>query len=98
METKHTHTAEEIAGLYRQIDEMDTTICALRESKEATTRDALDLGAERDNLRAINADLLAELMRLVRALEPKEATGLDLPGIATLNAARAAIAKATSQS
>jgi hypothetical protein len=49
------------------------------------------------NARLIAAapDLLAELERIVRALEPQEETGLDLPGIATLNAARAAIKKAT---
>lgn len=39
-------------------------------------------------------DLLTELERLVRALEVREETGFDFPGIATLNGARAAIKKA----
>ena len=40
-------------------------------------------------------DLLTELQHLVRLMQPKEATSLDVPGLATLNGARAAIAKAT---
>ena len=46
---------------------------------------------------AVLPDLLAELKRLVAALEPLERSGnwpLDSAGIATLNAARAAIAAA----
>jgi hypothetical protein len=40
-------------------------------------------------------ELLAELAHLVRLLEPLEQSGaLDVPGLATLNGARAAIAKA----
>jgi hypothetical protein len=38
--------------------------------------------------------LLAELKHLVRLMEAKEQTGLDIPGLATLNGARAVIAKA----
>ena len=40
-------------------------------------------------------ELLAELQHLVRLLEPMEDT-LQVPGLATLNGARAAIAKAQS--
>ena len=49
------------------------------------------------NARLIAAapDLLAELEHLVRLLEPLEQSGsLQVPGLATLNGARAAIAKA----
>lgn len=40
-------------------------------------------------------DLLKELRHLVRALEPLEDGHLEIPGLATLNGARKAIAKAT---
>lgn len=49
------------------------------------------------NARLIAAapDLLAELRHLVRLLEPLEQSGeLQVPGLATLNGARAAIAEA----
>jgi hypothetical protein len=54
----------------------------------------------RANARLIAAapDLLRELSHLVRLLEPMEDDGgLDIPGLATLNGARAAIAKATGE-
>ena len=50
------------------------------------------------NARLIAAapELLNELAHLVRLLQPLEESGaLNVPGLATLNAARAAIAKAT---
>ncbi len=53
------------------------------------------------NARLIAAapDLLAELKHLVRLMDPVEVTGgLNIPGLATLNAARAAIAKAEGRS
>jgi hypothetical protein len=50
------------------------------------------------HLIAAAPDLLAELKHLVRLMEPKEQTGLDIPGLATLNGARAAIAKAAGNS
>jgi hypothetical protein len=44
---------------------------------------------------AASTDLLRELEHLVRLLEPLEQNGgLDVPGLATLNGAREAIAKA----
>lgn len=44
---------------------------------------------------AASPDLLRELQHLVRLLTPRETDGtLDVPGLATLNGARAAIAKA----
>ena len=47
------------------------------------------------NLRDAAPDLLAELKHLVGLLEPLEMGGLlNVPGLATLNGARAAIAKA----
>lgn len=43
-------------------------------------------------------DALRELEHLVRLLEPLENAGsLNVPGLATLNSARAAIAKATAE-
>jgi hypothetical protein len=59
------------------------------------------LVAERDaNARLIAAapDLLKELKHLVALMEPLEADGrLHIPGLATVNGARAAIAKAEPQ-
>lgn len=53
--------------------------------------------ADRD-LIAAAPDLLRELRHLVRLLEPMEREGgLDVPGLATLNGARAAIARATGE-
>ncbi len=39
-------------------------------------------------------ELLKELKHLVSLMEPVEETGLNIPGLATLNGARAAIARA----
>jgi hypothetical protein len=50
-----------------------------------------DNGVADARLIAAAPELLAELKQLVRLLEPAESTGLNVPGLATLNAARAAI-------
>ena len=51
------------------------------------------------HLIAAAPDLLNGLMHLVRLLEPLEHSGaLNVPGLATLNGARAAIAKAQGES
>ena len=53
------------------------------------------LRIEIKHLKAVNADLLNELERLVMLIEPLEREGgMKIPGLATLNGARAAIAKA----
>ena len=60
--------------------------------------DGYVVGENAANARLIAAapELLAELRHLVRLMEPLERDGaLNIPGLATLNAARAAIAKAT---
>jgi hypothetical protein len=47
-------------------------------------------------MHAASPDLLHELAQLVRLLEPLEEAGsLNVPGLATLNGARAALEKAT---
>jgi len=51
-------------------------------------------------VRAVNAhdDLVRQLSHLVRHLEPLERSGgLNVPGLATLNGARAALAKANGE-
>lgn len=48
-------------------DQPRETVNVLREAKEATIQDALKLAAERDRLRAINAGLLAALLRIQTA-------------------------------
>lgn len=54
-----------------------------------------DQGIANARLIAAAPDLYRELVHLVRLLEPLERDGgLDVPGLATLNGARAAIAKA----
>jgi hypothetical protein len=54
-----------------------------------------DCGYANARLIAAAPELLAELRHLVRLMEPLEQDGsLHVPGLATLNGARAAIAKA----
>ncbi len=56
-------------------------------------RDLLRLTAS-SRLIAAAPDLYRELAHLVRRSEPLEVTGLNVPGLATLNGARAALRKA----
>ena len=87
---------EDGAGLYvRPADDNAPIICDLCDQDDA--EDASCYGTELHNARLIAAapDLLAELKHLVRLLEPLEKSGaLNVPGLATLNGALAAIAKA----
>lgn len=54
--------------------------------------------AELRRLHAVNAELLRELQHLVRLVEPCINDGrASIPGLATFNGAKAAIAKATGE-
>lgn len=55
---------------------------------------ALEEAIANAHLIAAAPELYAELAHLVRFFEPIEETGLNVPGLATLNGARAALAKA----
>lgn len=57
--------------------------------------EAVEEGRENARLIAAAPELLTELKHVIRLLEPLENNGnLNVPGLATLNGARAAIAKA----
>ena len=75
---------------FRVIDGDDQTIGRFGTSD--MIRDSWEANAQ---LCAAAPDLLWELQHLVRLLTPRETDGtLDVPGLATLNGARAAITKA----
>lgn len=70
-------------------------VCVSPKPRPALTVEQFDAAA---NARLIAAapDLLKELQHLVRLLQPLEENGgFNVPGLATLNGARLAIAKAT---
>jgi hypothetical protein len=76
---------EPVGAVYRNVDEHSTT--GLPGCVETSLAHARLISAA--------PDLLRELAHLVRLMEPQERDGsLDIPGLATLNGARAAIAKA----
>jgi len=59
---------------------------------------SMDLGEANARVMAAGPELYAELRHLVRLMEPLEDRGLlNIPGLATLNGARAALAKAEGQ-
>lgn len=101
MEAKHTPGPWEASrGIDKEPDRWVVTVVGPKPWGVATIENGAPgdtLKTEEANARLFAAapELLRELKHLVRLLEPLERDGgLNVPGLATLNGARAAIAKA----
>ncbi len=102
--SQHTPGPWKLAGIHRSraegksaFYEIGDDVSAFWIAKVQTFDDDNGRYAANARLIASAPELLQELLHLVRLLEPVEDT-LNVPGLATLNGARAAIAKAEGRS
>lgn len=75
----------------RRYDEMGELEQGLYEDSAARAADRLGLTAKDLDKGAVDR-LVKEMRHMVRLMEPVERTGLGIPGLATLNGARNALA------